>query len=97
MLIIFLALKSSLRLLPVAKSHGFCCSCGLIQQGGVGDGETCHVYHHCLIVQQTLQSPLGQLCLVRGVLGGPVLEHIEIVVVKEPELKGIKNGLISEL
>ena len=57
--------------LPLAQSHGFSGCCGLIQKRGIGDVEAHQVRDHRLVVEQTLQATLSQLCLVRGVLCGP--------------------------
>ena len=57
--------------LPLAQSHGFSGCCGLIQKRGIGDVKAHQVRDHCLVVEQTLQATLSQLCLVRGVLCGP--------------------------
>ena len=51
---------------------------GLVQQGGVGDGQAGEVADHGLEVQQTLQTALGDFSLVGRVAGVPagVLVHV---------------------
>ncbi len=49
----------------VTKGHGFCCRRGFVQQGAVGDLETCQLGDHGLKVKEKLEPPLRNLGLVR--------------------------------
>ena len=53
--------------IPEAESHGLSSGSGLVQERGVGHIHGRQVTDHGLVVHQTLQPSLGQLCLVGGV------------------------------
>ena len=51
--------------------HGFGSGGGFIEQRGIGDFHAGEVHHHGLVVEQSLQSALRNLGLVRCVGGVP--------------------------
>ena len=51
--------------------HGFSRCGGFIQQGSIGNGQGRKVTDHGLVIQQTFETSLADLRLVRGVLGIP--------------------------
>lgn len=55
----------------MAELHGLSSRRPLIQQGGVGDRQPCHITYHCLVVKQRLQTTLRNLRLVWCVLCDP--------------------------
>lgn len=56
---------------PVAELHGLCRCGSFVQQGGVRHGHARDVTDHGLIIEERLQTTLGDLGLVRRVLGHP--------------------------
>jgi hypothetical protein len=64
----------------VTERHGLGGSGGLVQEGGVGQGQTRQVRNHRLEVEQCLEPPLGDLGLIGRVLGVPagVLEDVAL-------------------
>ena len=66
--------------LPIGKQHehGLCGCGGFIQQGCVGNFHPGEIANHGLKIQESLQPTLGNLGLVRRVLGVPtrVLQNI---------------------
>lgn len=55
----------------VAHHHGLGSGGGLVEQGGIGNIHAGQVGDHGLVVEQRLEPALGNLWLVRGVLGVP--------------------------
>jgi hypothetical protein len=60
--------------------HGLGRGRGLVEQGGVGQGQRAEVGHQGLEVDEGLQPPLRDLGLIRGVLRVPagVLQHVAL-------------------
>ena len=55
----------------LAQVHRFGGGGGLVEQGSIGDGQAGQIAGHGLEIEQRLQAALGNLRLVRGVLGVP--------------------------
>ena len=70
--------RRPLRLHAVQQRHRLGGRRGLVEQRRVGDVHARQVADHGLEIEQRLQSPLGDLCLIRGVGGVPpgVLEDV---------------------
>mmetsp|Transcript_21289 Transcript_21289/g.52047 ORF Transcript_21289/g.52047 Transcript_21289/m.52047 type:complete len:223 (+) Transcript_21289:2794-3462(+) len=56
---------------PEDHRHGLGTRRRLVQQRRVGDLHAGQFHNHCLVVEQRLEPPLADLCLVRGVGGVP--------------------------
>ena len=71
-------LLGGLGVAPGHELHSLGDGGGFVQQGRARDRQAGEVLHHGLEVQQSLQAPLGNLRLVRGVGGVParVLHHV---------------------
>lgn len=54
-----------------AHQHGLSSSRTLVQKRGIGNGHASKIRDHGLIVEERLQTTLGNLGLVRSVLGVP--------------------------
>ena len=79
----------------LAQDHGFRRGGGFVQEGGVGDLHPGKVAHHRLESEHRFESALGDLGLVRRVLGVParVFENVALdnrrrdaIVVAHPEI-----------
>ena len=64
----------------VQHVHGLGGGRALVEQRRVGDGQPGQITNHRLEVQQRLEAPLGDLRLIRGVLGVPagILEDVAL-------------------
>ena len=64
----------------MAERHSFCCSCALVEHGGVRHLHTGKVGDHGLEIDQGFQATLGNLWLIRRISGVPgrVFEDIAL-------------------